>query len=135
MGDPRALPSAQGVPIDRLIHDLLDLLTRSWSYHILMTLQYEGPIRFSALRKKIPGISQRLLTQRLQQLEYHGLVTQIREPPNSRAVLYDVTRRLQELQPVWTILLDLFTNWQKQDNTPLGYKEARSPFQQNISRS
>src|SRR5713101_8245999 len=107
MGDPRAIPSAQGTPADRQIHDLLDLITRSWTYHILLALRFGGPTRFNALEKKIPGISQRLLTQRLHQLELQGLVTRFTEPSHVRAVTYALTVRSNELSPVWATLREI----------------------------
>ena len=128
MGDPRALPPVQGTPLDRQIHDLLDLITRSWTYHILMALLYGGPARFSALHKKITGISQRLLTQRLHELELQGLVTRSPESSISRAVIYDLTARSKELNPVFANLREILQRWQKEDLEPAGYRKARSPL-------
>jgi DNA-binding HxlR family transcriptional regulator len=128
MGDPRALPPVEGTPLDRQIHDLLDLITRSWTYHILMALIYGGPARFSALHKKIAGISQRLLTQRLHELELQGLVTRSPESATSRAVIYDVTARAQDLGPVFGSLREILQRWQKEDREPAAHRKARSPL-------
>ena len=44
-------------------HELLQLLTRPWTMHILWVLSTSGPTRFGALRRQIDGISLRLLTE------------------------------------------------------------------------
>ena len=54
-------------------HELLQLLTRPWTMHILWVLSTSGPTRFGALRRQIDGISSRLLTERLRDLEEKGI--------------------------------------------------------------
>lgn len=53
---------------------LLRLLMGSWTTYILWHLRQDGPLRFGALRRAIPGISSKILTQRLRMLEEHGIV-------------------------------------------------------------
>ena len=43
----------------RPTHELLQLLTRPWTMHILWVLSASGPTRFGALRRQIDGISSR----------------------------------------------------------------------------
>ena len=127
MGDPRGLPPNIAIPADRVVHELLDLLTRSWTYHILMALGYGGPTRYGALHKKIEGISQRLLTQRLQELEKWGLVARVREPATVRNVTYAATVRSKDLQPLFAGFRELVVRWQKEDREPPGRERARKP--------
>jgi DNA-binding HxlR family transcriptional regulator len=127
MGDPRGLPPNISTPADRVVHELLDLLTRSWTYHIIMALGFGGPTRYGALHKKIEGISQRLLTQRLQELEAWGLVTRMREPTSVRNVTYAMTIRSQQLQPIFGAFRELVNRWQKEDREPAGREKARKP--------
>ena len=127
MGDPRGLPPSISTPADRIVHELFHLLTRSWTYHIVIALGFGGPTRYGALHKKIEGISQRLLTQRLQELEEWGLVTRIPEKNSVRSVTYAMTVRSKELQPLFGAFRELVNRWQKEDGEPAGREKARKP--------
>lgn len=56
-----------------LIREILDLVGDKWSVLIIGTLS-DGPVRYSDLAHAIPGISQRMLTLTLKQLQRSGLV-------------------------------------------------------------
>ena len=55
------------------IREILDLVGDKWSVLIIGTLA-DGPVRYSDLAHAIPGISQRMLTLTLKQLQRSGLV-------------------------------------------------------------
>ncbi|GGJ79286.1 HxlR family transcriptional regulator [Streptomyces camponoticapitis] len=55
------------------IRETLDLVGDKWSVLIIGTLS-DGPVRYSDLAYAIPGISQRMLTLTLKQLQRSGLV-------------------------------------------------------------
>lgn len=55
------------------IREILDLVGDKWSVLIIGTLS-DGPVRYSDLADAIPGISQRMLTLTLKQLQRSGLV-------------------------------------------------------------
>ena len=57
-------------PVDALLR----LLMGSWTTYILWHLRHEGPLRFGVLRRRIPGISSKVLTQRLRMLEDYGII-------------------------------------------------------------
>ena len=102
---------------DRAVHELLELLTRPWTYYIFTTLA-AGPIRFGELRRRISGISARLLTERLREMETTGLVFREHTPTTPPAVTYGLTKRGEELIKVFDTLLELTAKWQKEDNNP-----------------
>jgi DNA-binding HxlR family transcriptional regulator len=56
------------------VRDLLDRLADKWSL-LVVELLGDGSRRFSGLKREIDGISQRMLTLTLRQLERDGLVT------------------------------------------------------------
>ncbi len=56
------------------VRDVLDRIGDKWSVLVVMLLS-DGPRRFSELRRAIDGISQRMLTLTLRQLERDGLVS------------------------------------------------------------
>ncbi|WP_345892999.1 winged helix-turn-helix transcriptional regulator [Roseomonas acroporae] len=58
---------------------VLDRIGDRWATLILLSLE-AGPLRFSALRRRIGGISQKMLSQTLKSLERDGLVTRTAFP-------------------------------------------------------
>lgn len=68
---------------------LLNLVTSRWAVLVIGALE-DGPVRFGALRRRLEGISQKVLTDKLRELEAEGLVkrTVIEKP---LAVCYDLT--------------------------------------------
>jgi DNA-binding HxlR family transcriptional regulator len=51
----------------------LDVIGGKWKPLILWTLK-QGPHRFSELRRKLPGASQKVMTEQLRQLESSGIL-------------------------------------------------------------
>ena len=70
--------------------DLLDSIGDKWSTLILMSLAAE-PQRFSAVRRAIPDISKRMLTQTLRSLERDGMITRHVFPTKPPSVEYRLT--------------------------------------------
>jgi DNA-binding HxlR family transcriptional regulator len=69
---------------------LLDRIADKWSTLILIVLG-EGPIRFNALRQRIDGVSQKMLSQTLKSLERDGLVSRSVVATVPISVTYAVT--------------------------------------------
>ena len=61
--------------IDALSTELLGHVADKWTLVVLEELAEHGTLRFSELRRKIPGVSQKMLTQTLRQMERVGLLT------------------------------------------------------------
>ncbi len=72
------------------IRNMLDRIGDKWSMLILATLG-AGPIRFTALKKTIGDISQRMLAQTLRSLESDGYVSRKVYPTVPPAVEYQLT--------------------------------------------
>src|SRR5260370_21978855 len=67
-------------------HHAVELIGRRWTGAIVRVM-LQGPHRFSELAAAVPGISERLLSQRLRELEAEGLVVRRgipRPPPRGR---------------------------------------------------
>lgn len=58
----------------------LDVVGERWALLVVRELLL-GPQRFSDLRRALPGVSSNLLTDRLRELEGHGVLRQRRLPP------------------------------------------------------
>ncbi len=79
----------------------LTVLNGKWKTIILSRLR-ERPMRYSELRAEIPSLSDKVLTQRLQDLKETGLV-EIGVAPGQ---LYQLTERAKSLAPVLEALCD-----------------------------
>jgi DNA-binding HxlR family transcriptional regulator len=75
---------------NQLVRDLLDRIGDKWSLMIIGTL-HRGPLRFSALQQAIGGISQRMLTLNLRQLQRDGLITRTVYAEVPSRVEYELT--------------------------------------------
>jgi DNA-binding HxlR family transcriptional regulator len=73
------------------IREVLDLVGDKWSVLVVGTLR-DGSLRFSELRRSIEGISQRMLTLTLRNLERDGLLTRTVTPTIPMRVDYRLTR-------------------------------------------
>jgi DNA-binding HxlR family transcriptional regulator len=72
------------------LRDVLDRLADKWSL-LVVELLGAGPVRFSELRRQIDGISQRMLTLALRNLERDGLVHRTVFPSVPPKVEYSLT--------------------------------------------
>jgi DNA-binding HxlR family transcriptional regulator len=84
-------------------HAAIELIGKRWSGAILAALT-AGPCRFGELSGAVPGMSDRLLSQRLRELEAAGLVERAVEAGAPVRVSYSLTEKGSDLGPV---LLDL----------------------------
>jgi DNA-binding HxlR family transcriptional regulator len=72
--------------------ELLDRIADKWTTLIIGVLtQIETPVRFTELRRAIGGISQKMLTQTLRDLERDGLVVRVVFPVIPPRVEYSLT--------------------------------------------
>ena len=82
---------------------LLDRIADKWTVLLLTTLS-AGPMRFNALKRRVEGVSQKMLSQTLRQLERDGLVTRSVEATVPVSVTYAITplgeTLVEALQPV-----------------------------------
>ncbi len=85
------------------IRSILDRIGDKWSLLILVHLSH-GSLRFSELKRLIDGISQRMLTLTLRNLERDGLVNRTVTPTIPPRVDYKLTQLGQTLLPSVTSL-------------------------------
>ena len=71
-------------------HRAVELIGRRWSGAVIRVL-LEGPHRFNEILAKIPGISDRLLTERLRELEGEAIVLRRVEQGSPVRVVYELT--------------------------------------------
>jgi DNA-binding HxlR family transcriptional regulator len=81
------------------------LLEGRWKFLILFHLFGGNVLRFSELERAIPGVSQKMLTQQLRQLEADGIVARTVYPEVPPRVEYRLTEWGQSLCPALDALL------------------------------
>jgi len=104
--------TAERCPMEKL----LSILTGPWTFYILHVLRTEGPTRFGALRRRIPGISSKVLTERLRLLEQENFIYRHYEPTVPPKVTYGPAERFDELGPVLCTLARLAEVWYGGEN-------------------
>ena len=80
------------------IRDVLDRVCDKWSILVLSMLERE-PMRFTALHRAVPGISQRMLTHTLRNLQRDGMVSRESFAEIPPRVEYTLTALGQSLLP------------------------------------
>jgi DNA-binding HxlR family transcriptional regulator len=79
-----------------LYHRAVELIGKRWTGAILLVLM-DGPLRFSAIAQLVPGLSDRLLAERLKELEAEGIVERHQGGPGR--VEYGLTEKGRALEP------------------------------------
>ena len=69
---------------------VLDDMSGRWGLLVLAAL-LDGPLRFNELRRRVDGVSMKMLSQALQALERDGLVSRTPAPGRSQRVDYALT--------------------------------------------
>lgn len=93
------------------MHGLLKLLTGPWTTYILWLLREHGELRFGQLRKQMPNISAKVLTERLRMLEGAGIVLRTQENTIPPKVTYSFTQRGCELEELLDQINALAMKW------------------------
>jgi DNA-binding HxlR family transcriptional regulator len=84
----------------------MELIRGKWKAVILCHLN-NGPKRFLVLQKITCGVSQKVLNEKLQELERDGLIKKTAYPEVPPRVEFELTEMGRELFPV----LDMIQNW------------------------
>lgn len=89
---------AEGQMCPRYEH-AVSILSKKWT-GLLLRLLMQGPQRFSDFRVHIPALSDRLLSQRLKDLEAEGIVNRIVIDSTPVQIRYELTEKGKALAPV-----------------------------------
>ena len=106
----------------------LAVIGGKWKPLILWHLRAGGTMRFSALRRTMPIITQKMLTQQLRELESDGLVTRevyAEVPPR---VEYDLTDLGRDIIPI----LESLCRFGREFEARFGVEDAAAPVEQSV---
>ncbi|WP_240741089.1 helix-turn-helix domain-containing protein [Deinococcus sp. Arct2-2] len=118
-------PAEQDDPeLDALVREIIGRVADKWTMLALETLTEHGPLRFTRLGELIGGVSQKMLTKTVRQMEADGLVTRTVFPVIPPKVEYQLTELGLSLSEafcgVWV--------WAEQHRATI--EEARRVFQE-----
>lgn len=105
-----------------LIRDVLSRFSGRWPLLVSSVLAgSDGPLRFTRVLEQVHGITQKVLTQTLRQLERDGLVTRTIHPQVPPRVDYELTALGREL----LVLLDPIILWARDNAEQFRRAQAR----------
>ena len=110
------------------VRDVLDQISGKWTTLLLLILAL-GPHRFGELRRAVPDISQRMLTQTLRDLQRDGLITRHVYPTVPPSVEYRLTRLGRSfLRPLMSLV-----RWSESNHRAI--RAARSAYKPDAAPS
>ena len=93
-----------------LYHEAVELVGRRWTGAILQVLM-DGPLRFSEIGQAIPELSDRLLSERMKELESRGMVQRTVMPGPPLRVQYELSKMGSDLEPALTAIQSWARRW------------------------
>jgi DNA-binding HxlR family transcriptional regulator len=91
-------------------HHAVELIGRRWTGAILMVL-LQGASRFTDIVQSVPGLSDRLLSERLKELEAEGIVTREVHAETPVRIEYQLTSMGRDLSTVTTAVSTWAERW------------------------
>ncbi len=80
-------------------HKAIELIGRRWTGAIVIVLLNRDVLRFGEIAEAVPELSDRLLSERMKELERHGIVRRTVRPGRPTRVEYELTEMGRELGP------------------------------------
>src|SRR5437588_5766843 len=93
-----------------LYHQAVEMVGRRWTGAILRVLM-DGPLRFSEIAQAVPELSDRLLSERMKELERRGIVERNVLPGPPVRVEYSLSQMGRELEPALSELQRWAKRW------------------------
>jgi DNA-binding HxlR family transcriptional regulator len=97
-----------------LYHEAVELIGRRWTGAILRVLM-DGPMRFSEVAQAVPELSDRLLSERMKELEARGMVQRTVHAGPPLRVEYELSRMGHELEPALSELQAWANRWLRRE--------------------
>ena len=104
--------TATGAGCCPLYHEAIELIGKRWTGAIVQVLM-GGPLRFSEIAQAIPALSDRLISERLKELEARGLVDRTVIPGPPVRVEYQLTDVGRDLEPALEEIRRWANRWLK----------------------
>jgi DNA-binding HxlR family transcriptional regulator len=82
------------------VRDALDILSGKWKLQILFTLISQGKLRYKQIEREVPGLTPKMLSKELKELEINELVIRHAHDKFPVAVEYELTDYGKTLRPL-----------------------------------
>jgi DNA-binding HxlR family transcriptional regulator len=92
-------PRAGHPPCCPLYHEAIELIGRRWTGAIVSVLIHRTTLRFGEIADSVPELSDRLLSERMKELEARGVVIRTVHHGRPVRVEYELTEMGRELAP------------------------------------
>ena len=115
--------------IEALVNDLIGRVADKWTMLILEVLTEKGELRFTRLSELVEGVSQKMLTQTLRDMERDGLITRTVHAVVPPRVEYKLT------QPGWSLGAAFCGVWVWAQENLQQVETARTEFDQKNGRA
>ncbi|HEY4279201.1 MAG TPA: helix-turn-helix domain-containing protein [Conexibacter sp.] len=92
-------------------HEAIEFLGKRWTGAIVRVLMHRSPLRFSEIANAVPQLSDRLLSERMKELEARGVVARTVVPVRPARVEYSLTPMGRELEPALAALETWAQRW------------------------
>jgi DNA-binding HxlR family transcriptional regulator len=86
-----APPPVTDPKVEALVREIIERVADTWTMLVLEVLEEHGVVRFTRLGKLVGGVSQKMLTKTVRQMERDGLVTRTVHPVIPPRVEYELT--------------------------------------------
>lgn len=113
-------------------HRSIELIGRRWTGAIIFLL-LKSRCRFATLRDAIPDITDRMLSERLQELEQEGIIDRTVIPETPVRVEYSLTKKGRALTEAMDAIAEWSAKWMDVDE-PSGSAGDRRPAKHQRSR-
>ncbi len=113
----------------RHYHRAIELIGRRWTGAVLQVLM-GGRTRYCDIRSAIPEVSDRMLSERLKELEVEGIVLRIVTPDTPVRVEYELSRKGRALEQALAAIAQWAEEWKDAPPPPPpppGDPQARAP--------
>jgi DNA-binding HxlR family transcriptional regulator len=98
-------------------HQAVELIGRRWTGAILRAMM-SGVNRFTDLSATVPGLSDKMLSERLKELESQGIVARRVIPVTPVRIEYELTEKGRDLEQVVQALADWTGRWVERRDAP-----------------
>jgi DNA-binding HxlR family transcriptional regulator len=102
-------------------HEAVEMIGRRWTGAIVAVLMDGGQMRFSEIANAVPELSDRLLAERMKELEARGVVTRTVDPGPPVRVHYELTDMGRSLEPALAELRAWAQRWLDADASRAGH--------------
>ncbi len=107
---PRPRDKAAEVAYCPTVQQHLELIGGRWTGAVLMAM-LEGANRYSEIREHVPGLSDRMLSDRLRELEAAGILQRTVVPVVPVSIQYALTEKGKALKPLFQTMSDWCRRW------------------------